>query len=132
MGLEPFLIASPLRLVEAQRLIRRLCEKCKEPMRPDAITSETYRLDPSSDIFRARGCDACNDVGYRGRVGIFEVVEVRTQLRSLIQRKASLQELRRQASLEGMMTLFESGLDKVRSGVTTLEEVVKSTLAGED
>ncbi len=132
MGLEPFLIASPLRLVEAQRLIRRLCDKCKEPIRPDMRTSETYRLDPGKDIFRARGCDACNDVGYRGRVGIFEVVEVSRELRSLIQRKASLQELREQASREGIMTLFESGLEKVRSGSTTLEEVVKSTLAGED
>jgi len=130
MGLEPFLIASPLRLVEAQRLIRRLCEKCKEPIRPDMRTAETYQLDPDKDIFRACGCDACNDVGYRGRVGIFEVVEVTRELRSLIQRKASLQELREQASSEGMMTLFESGLEKVRLGSTTLEEVVKSTLAG--
>lgn len=132
MGLEPFLIASPLRVVEAQRLIRRLCDHCKEPVRPDARTAETYGLDPARDIFVARGCEACNDVGYRGRVGIFEVVEVTRELRGLIQSKASLQELRRQASQEGMMTLFESGLEKVREGVTTLEEVVKSTLAGED
>ncbi len=132
MGIESFMVASTLRMVEAQRLIRRLCEHCKEPEKPDPCTAERFKLEPDAEIFRPRGCNACSGVGYKGRIGIFEVVEVTPELRTMIQRRESLQDLQRKAAEAGMKSLFDSGLDKVRAGKTSLEELVKSTLAGED
>ena len=130
MGIEPFMVASTLRLVEAQRLIRRLCPECKEPYQPDVQIQEKYAMSPDGVLFRAKGCEACRGVGYKGRVGIFEVIRVTTALRDMIQSRVSLADIQAQAEREGMSSLVTNGLEKVRQGVTSLEEVVKSVVEG--
>ncbi len=130
MGIEPFMVASTMRMVEAQRLIRRLCEKCKEPYVPNAEDAEKYGLDPGREIFRATGCELCNGVGYKGRVGIFEVIQITPALRDLIQHKASLAELQEAAEKEGMSSLMTNALEKVQQGITSLDEAVKSIAEG--
>jgi len=130
MGIEPFMVASTMRMVEAQRLIRRLCEKCKEPYVPNGEDAEKYGLDPGATIYRATGCEMCNGVGYKGRVGIFEVIQITPALRDLIQHKASLAELQEAAEKEGMSSLMTNALEKVQQGTTSLDEAVKSIAEG--
>ena len=132
MGIEPFMVASTLRLVEAQRLIRRLCTQCKRPYDPDAETRRKYKIGPEDTLFQAVGCDACNGVGYRGRVGVFEVITVTPRLRDMIQKRAALNELVAQAEAEGMASLMTNSLEKVRAGTTSLDEAVKAMMEGED
>jgi type IV pilus assembly protein PilB len=132
MGIEPFLVANSVNLVCAQRLVRRICEQCKEPAEVsptqlieagvDAKEAETFR--PS----RGKGCERCAGSGYKGRLGLFEVMEVSEKLRELIVTNAPVSELRALAMRDGMLTLRQSGLLKVREGVTTLEEVVRETM----
>jgi len=131
MGIEPFMVASTLRLLEAQRLIRRLCAECKEPYEADEETREEYKITSEHQLFRAKGCGSCHGVGYKGRVGIFEVIRITPSLRDMIQNKAPLADVQEQAENEGMYSLITNGLEKARQGVTSLEEVVKSVLEGE-
>lgn len=131
MGLEPFLLASTLRVLEAQRLIRRLCKECKEPMDCDAEMANRYGFERGQTLYRPKGCDACRGSGYKGRVGIFEVVRITSRLANLIQSRASIPELRTAACEEGMKMLVHSGLDKVRSGLTSLEEVLTVAMSEE-
>ena len=132
MGAERFLLASALRLVEAQRLVRRLCSDCKEAYRLDAQTAEKFELDPSQDYFRPTpdGCETCRGAGYKGRVGLFEVVRVTPKLRDVIGSGAPLPELRATARAEGMTLLSDAGLEKVQAGLTSLEEVL-DVISGE-
>ena len=88
MGIEPFLLASTLRVLEAQRLIRRLCKECKEPYECDAETAQPHGLEVGQTLYRPKGCDECRGVGYRGRVGVFEVVRITPRMASLIQTRA--------------------------------------------
>lgn len=132
MGIEPFLLAATLRVLEAQRLIRRLCTECKEPYSCDPEIARTYGFDVGHELFRAKGCDSCRGTGYRGRVGVFEVVRITRNLSDLIQRRTPLMELREAARAEGMKMLAESALDKVRQGITSLEESLAITMAGKD
>ena len=134
MGAERFLLASALRVLEAQRLVRKLCNHCKEPYTLDNETAEKWGLDRDREYFRAAGCEACRDVGYAGRVGLFEVIRVTPSLRDMIGRGASLAELRSQVHRLGGKLLADSGLDKVREGVTSLEEILSICLteAGEE
>ena len=124
MGAERFLLASALRLVEAQRLVRKLCDECKEPYKLDAETAEKFELDVSLDYFRPTGCEVCRGGGYKGRVGLFEVVRITNKLRDLIGTGVPMPELCAAARAEGMMLLGDAGLDKVRAGLTSLEEVM--------
>jgi type IV pilus assembly protein PilB len=124
MGVERFLLASALRLVEAQRLVRRLCEKCKEAYKLDAETARRWRLEPDRDYFRPKGCEVCRDSGYKGRVGLFEVIRVTPHLRDMISEGRPLPELRAESRKQGMALLSDAGLDKVREGVTSLEEAL--------
>ena len=124
MGVERFLLASALRLVEAQRLVRRLCEKCKEAYKLDAETATKWRLDPQKDYFRPKGCEVCHGTGYKGRVGLFEVIRVQPKLRDLIAEGHGLPELRAEARRQGTMLLEDAGLAKVAEGVTSLEEAL--------
>jgi len=124
MGVERFLLASALRLVEAQRLVRRLCEKCKEPYRLDAETAAKWHLDPDRDYFRPKGCEVCRDIGYKGRVGLFEVIRVHPRLRDLIAEGKGLPELRAECHRQKTMLLEDAGLAKVAEGVTSLEEAL--------
>ena len=124
MGIEPFLLASTLRVLEAQRLIRRLCKECKEPYDCNPETAKLHGLEPGQKLYRPKGCDRCRGAGYKGRVGVFEVVRITAKMASLIQSRTPLPELRAAAREQGMKLLIDSGMDKVRDGVTSLEEVL--------
>jgi type IV pilus assembly protein PilB len=132
MGIEPFLLASTLRVLEAQRLIRRLCKECKEPYDCDAETARAHGLEAGMTLYRPKGCDQCRGAGYRGRVGVFEVVRITSQMAALIQTRAPLPELRTSAREQGMKLLADSGMDKVRQGMTSLEEVLGVTSTSEE
>ncbi|WP_287153578.1 type IV-A pilus assembly ATPase PilB [Candidatus Solincola tengchongensis] len=129
MGIEPFLIASAVDCVSSQRLARRLCERCKEPYEPDEEYLEKigFRWGDEEEhvLFRPRGCPACNNTGFRGRVGIFEVLEVTENIEHLVARNAPHVEIAEMARSEGMRTLREEGFIKVRQGITSLEEVLR-------
>src|SRR6187402_3002517 len=132
MGIEPFLVASSLNLVCAQRLVRRVCKNCAQPdpVPPEALVQAGFSPEDGKTVVpaRGRGCDKCNNTGYKGRVGLYEVMEITEELRELILVGASGMELRRKAVDEGMITLRGSGLIKVKEGVTTIEEVVRETV----
>ena len=132
MGIEPFLVASSLNLVCAQRLVRRVCKNCAEPQPtpPEALLQAGFSAEDGKTVVpnKGKGCEKCNNTGYKGRVGLYEVMEVTEELRELILVGASGLELRRKAVEEGMITLRGSGLLKVKEGVTTLEEVVRETV----
>jgi type IV pilus assembly protein PilB len=132
MGIEPFLVATSVNLIQAQRLVRRICKECKIEVRhPDEALIDVGF--PASDLkelktYKGAGCANCNGTGYKSRVGLYEVMEITEELRELILVGASGLELRRKAIEEGMLTLRQSGLEKIRLGMTTLEEVVRETV----
>jgi type IV pilus assembly protein PilB len=132
MGIEPFLVASSLNLVCAQRLVRRICKNCVEPNPTPAaaLTQAGFSPEDAKKVVpnKGKGCDKCNNTGFKGRVGLYEVMEVTEELRELILVGASSLELRRKAVEEGMLTLRMSGLRKVKEGVTTVDEVVRETV----
>jgi type IV pilus assembly protein PilB len=132
MGIEPFLVASSLNLVVAQRLVRRVCSNCKVEDRVPipALEQVGFSAADAASItpFKGTGCDKCNKTGYKGRVGLFEVMEITDELRELILVGASALELRRKAMEEGMVTLRGSGLMKIKEGMTTIEEVLRETV----
>ncbi len=132
MGIEPFLVASSLNLVCAQRLVRRVCVNCKvdEETPTNALEQIGFTPDLAKTVKpkRGTGCDKCNKTGYKGRVGLYEVMEITDELRELILVGASALELRRKAIEEGMITLRGSGLRKITEGVTTIEEVLRETV----
>ncbi len=132
MGIEPFLLASTLRVLEAQRLVRRLCNECKEPYECDPETAGRYDLETGRKLYRPKGCDYCRGVGYKGRVGVFEVVRITSQMANLIQSRTPLPELRNAARQQGMKLLLDSGLDKVRDGLTSLEEILTVAMGEEE
>jgi type IV pilus assembly protein PilB len=129
MGAEQFLLASALRLIEAQRLVRRLCENCKEKYELEEETAVKWNLDPKKEYFRPKGCLNCRGSGYSGRVGLFEVVPIGPKLKELIGKGATLPELRAQARKEKRMLLLDAGLKKVEAGLTSLEEVLNTCMA---
>jgi type IV pilus assembly protein PilB len=133
MGIEPFLVATSVNLIQAQRLIRRICKDCKEehPLPPEALSEVGFSADEARQMktYRGRGCPTCNGTGYKGRVGLYEVMEITDDLRELILIGASALELRKKAIDDGMITLRESGLHKIRAGIATLEEVVRETVS---
>jgi type IV pilus assembly protein PilB len=131
MGIEPFLLACALRVLEAQRLVRRLCVHCKEPYEVNAELAHQHGLPLGETIYRPKGCLQCRRMGYRGRVGVFEVIRITPRLTHLIQKRAPLDELRKAAREEGMKMLFDSALDKVRQGMTSLEAALSVTMAEE-
>jgi type IV pilus assembly protein PilB len=133
MGIEPFLVATSVNLIQAQRLIRRICKDCKreESVPQEALIEVGFSADEASQLktFKGKGCSTCNNTGYKGRIGLYEVMEVTDEIRELILIGASALELRKKAIDDGMITLRESGLHKIRNGLTTLEEVVRETVA---
>ncbi|NOT24583.1 MAG: type IV-A pilus assembly ATPase PilB [Acidobacteria bacterium] len=132
MGIEPFLVASSLNLVCAQRLVRRLCKHCSEkhPVPAAALAQAGFSPEDAKTVIpnRGKGCEKCNNTGFKGRVGLYEVMEITEDLRELILVGASAMELRRKAVEGGMITLRQSGLRKVKEGVTTIDEVVRETV----
>ena len=133
MGIEPFLVATSINLIQAQRLIRRVCSECKEETKVpiEGLVEIGFSEDEAKKlkVYKGRGCEICLNTGYKGRVGLYEVMEITDELRELIIIGASAIELRRKAIELGMVTLRESGLYKLREGITTIEEVVKETVA---
>jgi type IV pilus assembly protein PilB len=132
MGIEPFLVATSVNIIQAQRLIRRICKECKEEVHlpVEAFTEIGFSKEeaPTLKAYKGKGCETCNGTGYKGRVGLYEVMEITDELRELIIIGASAIELRRKAVELGMITLRGSGLHKLREGITTIEEVVKETV----
>jgi len=132
MGIEPFLVATSTNVIAAQRLVRRVCSVCKEEIETpiQALLSAGFAEAEAHSIklVKGRGCDKCHSTGYKGRVGLFEVMEVTDDVRELILSGATVVELRRKAIEEGMLTLRLSGLQKIREGLTTIDEVVRETV----
>jgi len=134
MGIEPFMVVTAVNLVQAQRLIRRLCEGCKEEIKDVPIQTLVdlgFLPDEANALalFKGRGCGTCNGTGYKGRVGLYEVMEMTDAMRDLVLVGASAVEIRRKAVEEGMLTLRVSGLEKIKQGITTVEEVLRETVA---
>ncbi|MGC2236765.1 MAG: type IV-A pilus assembly ATPase PilB [Pyrinomonadaceae bacterium] len=132
MGIEPFLVATSVNIIQAQRLIRRVCSNCKEEHKVPVEAFIEIGFEPEEaqtlKAYKGAGCTTCNGTGYKGRVGLYEVMEITDELRELIIIGASAIELRRKAIECGMITLRGSGLYKLREGITTIEEVVKETV----
>lgn len=132
MGIEPFLVATSVNLIQAQRLIRRICASCKGELQlpVQALLDFGFGEEESQamKLYKGKGCEKCNGTGYKGRVGLYEVMEMTDSLRELILVGASNIELRKQAIDDGMITLRGSGIEKVRQGITTMEEVVRETV----
>ncbi len=132
MGIEPFLVATSVHMIVAQRLVRRICGECKEPveMPPQAMIEAGFTPEEAKTghVYKGKGCGVCNNTGYKGRAGLYEVMEVDDELRELILVGASAMELKKKAIERGMLTLRRSGLIKVMAGVSTLEEVARETV----
>jgi type IV pilus assembly protein PilB len=134
MGIEPFLVGTAVNLIQAQRLIRRICSHCKHDNTAEvpAQTRKDIGFKPEEvdgvKIFKGKGCGACNGTGYKGRIGLYEVMEISEGIRDLIMVGATAVEIKRKALDEGMLTLRQSGLEKIKAGVTTVEEVLRETV----
>lgn len=124
MGIEPFLVASGLEGVVAQRLVRRICPKCKVAYDPPAKVLEDFELPPGTKFCKGKGCEHCRNTGYRGRIGIFEVMKLNDRIRELVVTRPPTSAIRALAREYGMKTLWEDGMRKVINGVTTIEEVM--------
>jgi len=132
MGIEPFLVATSVHLICAQRLVRRICKDCAEPVDVPVQTLIDAGYPPDEaktiKIQKGKGCGVCNNTGYKGRAGLYEVMEVDDEIKELVLVGASAVELKKKAIERGMLTLRRSGLIKVAAGITTLEEVARETI----
>ncbi len=127
MGIEPFLISSSIIGILAQRLVRKICDKCREDYTPSEDILKSLGLNQKKGFFRGKGCAACKNTGYRERIGIFELLVMNEQIRKLVSEKASSAAIKKILIETGMKTLRDDGLDKVLKGITTPEEVIKAT-----
>jgi type IV pilus assembly protein PilB len=131
MGVEPFLVASSVNLVIAQRLLRRICTSCKRPLKLDAEVLKELQLDVEAfknfDFHKGEGCVDCSNTGYKGRQGVYEVMAMTPALRELVLDRASAGEIKKLGVAEGMLTLRRDALEKLKRGITTAEEVLKET-----
>lgn len=132
MGVEPFLLASTLEIIIAQRLVRRICEKCRYSFKQDVskldvpgIDLKKYFLADEVTFYVGKGCDVCNKTGYKGRVALFEVIQATDELQDLMLHHPSSKQVWELAKAEGARSLFEDGIEKVKSGITTLDEVLR-------
>lgn len=132
IGVKPFLVASSLKAVMAQRLVRKLCPKCKQPYEPTESELQLLGIKPSqiteANFMQANGCEACLGSGYKGRLGIFEIFVLNDEARRMITENASHAELRARARQLGMRTLREDGIRKVLAGITSVSEVISATM----
>jgi type IV pilus assembly protein PilB len=132
IGVQPFLVSSAVRAIVAQRLVRKLCPKCKEPAELSEADMISLGLDASqlagANVMRGAGCSHCKNLGYKGRMGIFEIFTIDDEVRHMINNKASTVELRKRAREMGMRTLREDGIRKVLAGMTTAEEVISVSM----
>jgi type IV pilus assembly protein PilB len=132
MGVPPFLITATVEAILAQRLVRRICANCREEVVPGADVLADLELTTDQTVgkkfYRGRGCEKCNRTGYKGRMGLFELLIMNDELRDLVMRNASTEDLREAARRGGMVTLRESGMEGVFGGLTTAEEVIRETI----
>jgi type IV pilus assembly protein PilB len=131
MGVEPFLVASTINCVESQRLVRKICPSCKEPVKPNPALLRDVGIDPSEfdgvTLYKGKGCRDCSNTGYKGRTGIFEVMTVTSRLRELVLERAPTDELAGAAAADGMYTLRDAAIQRAKEGITDIAEVVKET-----
>src|SRR5690606_36310646 len=132
MGIPTFLITATVEAILAQRLVRRVCSQCREEMQPTSDVIYELGLKPEElngkKFYKGRGCDVCNNTGYKGRVGLFELMKINDHLRGLIMQNVSVDELRDAAAGYGMVTLRRSGINLIHQGTTTAEEVIRETI----
>jgi type IV pilus assembly protein PilB len=132
MGIEPFLISSAVILILAQRLIRKTCMDCREPTKvhPQLLIDLGVPPDEAKSftVYKGKGCTICNGTGYKGRLGLYEVMTMKEEIKELVLARASASEIKKEAIRLGMKTLRQSGITKVKSGMTTIEEVLRSTM----
>jgi general secretion pathway protein E/type IV pilus assembly protein PilB len=132
IGVQPFLVASSLRAIMAQRLVRRICPHCKQPAELTESEMRALRIEPGqiqdAQVMHGRGCDQCRGTGYKGRMGIFEIFVLDDEVRHMINKRSSTLNLRQRARELGMRTLREDGIRKVLAGVTTADEVISITI----
>jgi type IV pilus assembly protein PilB len=134
MGIEPFLVGTAVNLIQAQRLVRRVCAKCKVDISAEVPAKTLIDIGFTPDqvgsfkVMKGKGCAACNGTGYKGRVGLYEVMEISEGIRDLVMVGATAIDIKRKALEEGMLTLRMSGLEKIKNGVTTVEEVLRETV----
>jgi len=134
MGIEPFLVGTAVNLIQAQRLIRRVCAGCKTDISAEMPSQTLSEIGFAPDaigsfpVYKGKGCGTCNGTGYKGRIGLYEVMEISEGIRDLVMVGATAVEIKRKALDEGMLTLRMSGLEKIKAGVTTVEEVLRETV----
>jgi len=135
LGLEAFLLTATIEAIVAQRLVRRICLKCKEQYTPTEAELMELELRPEDvkgrTFFRGRGCDACNNSGFKGRMALFEIMVIDDDIREMIMNQASVSALRNEARKRGMRSLRESGLNGIYEGQTTIDEVIRETMGEE-
>jgi type IV pilus assembly protein PilB len=133
IGVPPYLVSSALVLIQAQRLVRRICPKCREEVEADEKILEEAGIPkgtfPDGKIFKGKGCTNCNQTGYKGRIGLYEVMPISPEIRSLILKGGSSDDIAKQAAKEEMFTLRDDGIDKVKQGVTTIDELMRETVS---
>jgi len=127
MGIEPFLVSSSVVGVVAQRLVRKICVNCKTPYKPEHSELMMLRLRDSQTIYKGTGCSYCNNTGYRGRTAIHEIMPINKDLRELIDRKATADQLRHMSGKMGTTSLRDSCIKLVLNGITTIEELIRMT-----
>lgn len=132
MGIEPFLVSSSLECLIAQRLVRLICPKCKQPVKPKSEMLEEIKKEiefnpGNSELYEGKGCQECRFTGYSGRTAIYEILPLNNSIRELILTRASSQQVKKKAISQGMRTLRQDGLQKVLAGLTTFTEVVRVT-----
>jgi len=134
LGIDPFLVSSSVNLIVAQRLVRLICSRCKEEYQPSPKLLDKLRIEETGDMvfYRGRGCEACGQTGYSGRVGIFEVMRMTPTIKELVSRKAPEADLRKAAVAAGTILLLQDAMEKVKRGITTIEEVLRVIQLQED
>lgn len=132
MGIEPFLISSAVILIVAQRLVRKICMDCREPIKVHPQLLIDLGVPPDEvktfPVFKGKGCPICNNTGYKGRIGLYEVMPMKEEIKELVLARASTSEIKKEAIRLGMKTLRQSGVIKIKEGITTIEEVLRTTI----
>ena len=131
LKIQPFLLASTLNVIIAQRLVRKICANCIESYEPSKSILDSLGMKETENIkfYRGKGCKQCNNSGYKGRIGIYEILDVTPTISEIINKNPTIEEVKKQAQKEGMVFIHQDGIKKVREGVTTIEEVLRVTKA---
>jgi len=133
MGIEPFLITSSVLLILAQRLVRKVCTECKEPLKVNpklllGLGVPREEINDGFSVYKGKGCPLCSNTGYKGRIGLYEVMPLWDELKELVLSRASTLEIKKEAIRSGMKTLRMAGIEKIKEGMTTIEEVLRTTM----